>query len=425
MTTSISNEDDTFKESKPPETLYKRLFHNPSLLFLWSGETISDFGDEFFLLAASWIVYIQSSSILQTALIQVIWHLDRIIFSPLAGILADRWSRKRIMVITNLFSALVTGLLAAWFAANGPFTPEAIFVTVFLLNSLATFYAPASQAILPDMVGKEALVTTSGLFSASSQMVSIVGSVLAGLVITTLGNAWAIVVDSLTFFYAMIAIALAHLPRSMRKIQPGSSLHNDFSHGWKMLAGIPVVWMLTWLGVLLNVAAFMGPLYPALVRQQLEGNATILGLIATLSGIGALCAGLCAGPLERTIGAGRLIAAGWSIAGLSIIGMAFSRTVLFTAPLEGLRACCITISTITSGSLMQGLLPEEYRGRGIGIIRWLSVMAIPVSALLGGWLADRLGVAILFAAGGCWILGISAIAWLNHTVREARFGSST
>jgi|SRR5579885_2838205 len=100
--------------------------------------------------------------------------------------------------------------------------------------------------------------------------------------------------------------------------------------------------------------------------------------------------------------------------------MAFSTVIPLTAFLEAVRAFGITISSISSGALMQGQLPQEYRGRGVGIIRWVSVIAIPLSALLGGWLADRLGVATLFAVGGFWILGISAIAWLNRHLRKAR-----
>ena len=66
-----------------------------------------------------WVIYTQSHSALQTSLIQVVWHLDRIIFSPLAGIFADRWDRKRIMVLANVLSAAVVGALAIVMLARG------------------------------------------------------------------------------------------------------------------------------------------------------------------------------------------------------------------------------------------------------------------------------------------------------------------
>jgi DHA3 family macrolide efflux protein-like MFS transporter len=83
------------------------------------GQCTSIIGDTFFNLAVTWVIYAQSHSALRTSLIQVVWHLDRIIFSPLAGICADRWDRKRIMVLTNVLSAVVVGALAAVMLARG------------------------------------------------------------------------------------------------------------------------------------------------------------------------------------------------------------------------------------------------------------------------------------------------------------------
>ncbi len=81
---------------------YRRLLGNRTLMLLWGGETVSIFGDAFFNLAVLWVVYSQSNSAFQTALVGVVWHLSDIVFGPLAGILADRLDRKRIMVATNL-----------------------------------------------------------------------------------------------------------------------------------------------------------------------------------------------------------------------------------------------------------------------------------------------------------------------------------
>src|SRR5438067_13515395 len=94
-------------------SVYLRVLRNRTLLLLWSGQSVSMIGDTFFNLAIMWVIYTQSGSALQTSLIQVVWHLDSIIFGPLAGIFADRWDRKRIMVVANLLSAVVVGALAA------------------------------------------------------------------------------------------------------------------------------------------------------------------------------------------------------------------------------------------------------------------------------------------------------------------------
>jgi MFS transporter, DHA3 family, macrolide efflux protein len=75
---------------------------------------------------------------------------------------------------------------------------------------------------------------------------------------------------------------------------------------------------------------------------------------------------------------------------------------------------------VSVGALTQALIPENYRGRVWGITSSVAVMSIPLSALIGGWLADILGVAPLFASGGVFMMGVAALTWSNRHVRTAR-----
>ena len=103
---------------------HRRLFRNRSFVLLWSGQTVSVFGDAFFNLAVMWVVWAETQSTLQTAIIQAIWHLPDVIFAPLAGVLADRWDRKAIMVTTSLAAAAVVGAVALLVALVGHLPPS-------------------------------------------------------------------------------------------------------------------------------------------------------------------------------------------------------------------------------------------------------------------------------------------------------------
>ena len=93
---------------------HSRLFHNRAFVLLWSGQTGSVFGDAFFNLAVMWLVWAETQSTLQTAIIQAIWHLPDVLFAPLAGVLADRWDRKSIMVTTSVAAAAVVGAVTGY-----------------------------------------------------------------------------------------------------------------------------------------------------------------------------------------------------------------------------------------------------------------------------------------------------------------------
>lgn len=413
-------------QSQPVHALYWQVLRNRSFVLLWSGATTSTIGDTFFNLAVMWIIFMQSHSALQTSLIQVVWHLDKILFGPLAGVIADRWSRKRIMLLTSMLQVGVVATLAVIFMIRGQASTLTIFITVFLLNSLYTFFRPASDAIMPEIIERNLLITASGLSSASGQSAAIIGSMLGGIVVAIMGVVGALLGDALSFLYAALTIALARLPehaihaRQHVSSEKSPSFIQEFIEGWRVLAGQPVVRALTWLIVLVNIASFLGPLWIVLITQRLHGNAVVFGISEAIPTIAAIAGGVCAGVAERRIGTGRLLVLGWGINGLSILGIAASTSLLLTIGLATIGAFFSTLGGVACGALLPALIPNEYRGRVGGITRALNVIAIPISALIGGWLADRLGVTWLFVAGGVWVLGVAVLAWSNRHIRTVR-----
>lgn len=408
---------------------HRRLIRNRSFILLWCGQTVSVFGDAFFNLAVMWVVWSETQSTLQTAIIQAIWHLPDVLLAPIAGVLADRWDRKAIMVTTNLAAAAVVGAVALLVALIGHLPPVIAFIAIFKLNSLTTFTGPARASVIPSVVGKDLLTTAQGLFSTARETASLVGSAVAGLLVAAASAVWALVVDAASFMIVALCIALARLPGRAAAATSSSQVHirvtpksvaRDLREGWRMASGVPVVWALLWLGALINIGSFMGPLWPALVQERLGGGAGSFGMLLAAGMAGGLLGGLVAGPLERRFGAGRVLATGWSFAGVCILGIAISTWQPVTMVLEFLETASLTASMVATGGIIVTSVPEEYRGRVFGTLRSLSVVLIPVSALVGGWVAEFVEIWIMFAAGGALTLVLALAAWLNPHVRTVR-----
>ena len=185
-------------------------------MLLWSGQTASYFGDAFFNLAVMWVVWSETQSTLQTAIIQAVWHIPDIIFAPLAGVLADRWDRKAIMVTTNVAAASVVGAVVLLVVLVGHLPPVVAFVAIFKLNGLTTFMNPARASIMPSVVGRDLLTTAQGLFSTARETAALAGSATAGLVIAAAGAVWALAVDAASFLFVSLCIAIARLPGRVR-----------------------------------------------------------------------------------------------------------------------------------------------------------------------------------------------------------------
>ncbi len=408
---------------------HRRLFGKPSFVLLWSGQAVSYFGDAFFNLAVMWVVWSETQSTLQTAIIQAVWHIPDVIFAPLAGVLADRWDRKAIMVTTNVAAAAVVGAVVLVIVVVGHLPPVVAFVAIFKLNGLTTFMNPARASIMPSVVGRDLLTTAQGLFSTARETAQLVGSAAAGLLIAAANAVWALVIDAASFAFVALCIAIARLPgRAAQSGAPGEarpglspmSVASDLREGWRTVAGLPVVRALLWLGVLINVGSFIGPLWPALVQEQLGGGAGAFGVILAVSTAGGIVAGLIAGPLERRFGAGRILASGWTLSGMCGLGIAASTWLPVTIVLEFFETIGVVASMVASSAIMITAVPEEYRGRVFGMFRSLSVILLPASALAGGLIAEFVEIWVMFAAAGALTLSLAMVAWANSHVRTAR-----
>lgn len=401
----------------------RRLLTNRPVMLLWGGEAISYVGDAFFNLAVVWTVHASTGSALQTALIQVVWQVSDALFGPIAGVVADRWDRQRIMVWTNLLAAVVVGGLALVATLSGMRLWAAL-LAIFLINCLTTFLRPARASVLPAIVDRTLFSTVLGWFSTTRELAGLVGSAAAGVVVAAVGVVWALLIDAVSFLVLTGLVALAHLPGHPPPSPPNDSkrdsLWSSLRDGWQVIAERPIVHAIVRLSVLVNVASFMGPLYPVLVDERLNAGAAAFGVLGAASAAAALVAGATAGAIERRLGAGQTLAWGWGVSGVSTVGVALSTSLPLTIALDAVNAFGITVGSVASGALSTLLIPDQYRGRTFGIIRSLSVMAIPPSAVIGGWLADIVGALPLFVFGGLYMLGLALLAWSKPEIRSAR-----
>jgi len=135
---------------------------------------------------------------------------------------------------------------------------------------------------------------------------------------------------------------------------------------------------------------------------------------------GSMVGGAAAGALERRFGAGRVLATGWAFAGFCTAALGASTWLPLTAALEAMAALCLTAGGVAMGAVTVLMVPGDCRGRVTGISTALGVVAIPVSSLLGGWLADMVGATTMFAVGGIWTVAVAILAAANPHVRAAR-----
>ena len=401
-----------------------RLWANRGFMIYLTGSSVSGLGDAFFTLGITWIIYATSHSLLQTALIQVVGHLDRILLGPFAGIWADRHDRTSILVVANVASGVIVGALA-WVlgGANEHLTTELALVSIVILNTLRTVGLPAVQSVLPYVVGTRALTQACGWLSSINTTVGMLGSALAGLVIAAWGTPRALGLDAVSFGVAALAVILARFPKRVLRERPVGSLPHwgaDIRDGWRVLRGQPVLRSMVWLAAFVNLASFAGPLFVGLIREQWHAGAAAFGIFEGATSLGAIVVSLCVAPLERRVDAGKVLAGGWMVDGLAVVGIATTHWALLGESLALVFGAGVTMAQVVLGPLYELLIPAEFRGRVWGINSAIATSVIPVSALIGGWLADRYGPGLMIGISGVWLAIAALLALGVPAVRGAR-----
>jgi MFS family permease len=452
-------------------TYQQLLRRNVNFRHLWAGQVISELGSWFSFIAELGLVRMLSGTSLATTILLVSRLLPFLVVAPFAGVIADRYSRKHIMIASDVFRALAAlGYLIV--GTRGPVWM--VFVCSALLSSFGTFFEAAKNGALPNLVTGHELLTANVLMFSTRFLQFTLGSALGGLTAARFGYDVAFIVNSISFVASASFVAL--IPGGlMRRNRAGSAVASDSivepqtspasvdgpeglpvagseqpatitASFWNdVRGGLAYIWATPFVRglILVNIFWATGGGMSNLIFDQLGGHVFARGGgdrgdwgVALLYSAGG--AGLSIGMmLARRAGAwvkderraGHFI--GWM---LLVHGLLFALAGVMPT-LTGM-ALLIVASRFLLGmefgvqeTLVMRVLPDEYRGRVFTTDRALELTTMMLSMIAGGWLLRWSGprglmvlAGLLAATPGCgWLLAIAfrRIAVPAHAVRES------
>jgi MFS family permease len=360
---------------------------------LWAGMTVSLLGDGIFLVAMAWQAYELWNAPAALSLLGIGMTVPMIAFLLPAGVLSDRLDRRSLMLCADLARAIVLAALAV-LALTGLLTFWELLVIVALYGVGTAFFAPAFEAIVPDIVPATDLAAANSLDQLVRPIAyRLAGPALGGALVAGFGLGTAFAVDAATFIVSAGAVFLMRPPAHPR------SEHVDSSFG-AVKEGLRFVRRRVWLwGTLLSAAiaylAFMGPaevLLPYLVKNDLHASAGDLGLVFAAGGVGAISAALIMGQRGHPGRDVTFMYTAWTLATLAIAGYG-----LATSSWQLMIACLLfnaleTAGTIVWATIKQRHVPASMLGR-VSSLDWLiSIGLLPLSFALTAPVAAVVGV---------------------------------
>ena len=360
------------------------------------GQCVSLVGTWVQQVAFAWIAYRVTGSAFMLGLIAFVGQAPALVLSPFAATLADRYSRRNVLVVIQVVQMALAGSLAilAW---HGDIFPWVLVVASLVLGVTGAFEMPVRQAFTPDLVHDRAMMSNAiALNSVTFNAARLVGPAVAGGILAAFGEAACFAVNALSYvatIYTLLAIhpARAEYAGAKKSILEGIAYVRHFAPA-------------RWLVITVIVASFCLAPYltfmPVYAKDILKGGADTLGLLMASSGFGAVFAALYLANRETVIGLGDRMVAGSFAGAIAAAAFAYNHVLWVAVPLLVVSGCGTIILITSSNILLQTLVPDNLRGQVMALYSMSFIGVLPIASLAAGGIAHVVGVQPLFILSG-------------------------
>lgn len=401
-------------EQRLPSALTALVYRDYRLI--WIGQVISNVGSSMQQLGLGWLIVQLAESDGTTHLVPVYLGLvglargAPIIFAGLAaGIIADRFDRRRLLMTVQIYWAIVSAALAL-LVVSGLVTIGLVLALTVLSSIAQAFDGATRQTVYPRLVPPRALVSAIGLNSMSFNVAQFVGPMIGGFLIGPIGVGGLVTLNALSFLALIWAIAVSSpLPRhvsSKGQVGPLRSLQASFA----FVVRQPTVGSAMLLALIANVfGRSFQQLLPAFVAVGLQGNARDLSFLMTSAGVGALTGAFATASLGNIRRRGVVFAiSGVGMGGLLALFGVQTSLVPASVLVFGLAACSQSFITMAT-ALYNTHTPDELRGRVMGLATVIVQGGISMGSLVVGSLGAAIGIGAALVAGGAVTASSAAV----------------
>ncbi len=369
---------------------------------LWGAAVVSDIGTWVQLIVVGSLVAANTGSAIQTGLVALATFAPQSIASPVGGLLADRFDRRKVFATALMVQALVTTALAVTLGM-GVRTPAVLIVLILLASAAGATGAPSYAAMLPDLVPPEELMAMVSLGVYSWNSGRIIGPLLGTALVLVAGPAWTIGFNAASF--VVLAVAVSLVRRSFRPTRTDGTIFDRLVVGWRTLRSTTGCFHGVALLVLYNltIVPFIG-LIPIYLRAEYGGGTGMAGTVASAQGAGAIIGGVIVSVLAhrhpRSLLIGRLIVVLALALGMYAVAPNAIWVVAASALLGGAGAGFF----IASSAIIQRDAPAVSRGRVMSIMQAAMGISYGLGLLFIGAIGDATNLHLAFGVGAILLL---------------------
>ncbi len=391
-------------------------------LFFWAGQIASIFGSGIVFFVLVWYITDTTQDPIAISTAVFTYFIPMIIISPIAGIISDRYDRRKLILLVDSLQAFSTFILILFFILNlMQFWILLIFVAI--RSICQAFHAPTANAIIPTMVPKDKLSRINGINFLFTSFVNVIGPVVGGFLLLFFTVQEALWIDVITFLIALIPLLLIKIPRVKRlpEKHERDSFYTSFKEGVNIIHGIPGLLSMMITFMILNfLSQPRGTLMAYFIKVDHGGTVLVFSLVSMAFNIGMFIGGITTSVKKNWKHKMRMIYFAYII-------MSIGSILLATTPTGNILLLMIYSTIIgVTGPIINSLyftiihlkVPHDKVGRVLSIDTTLSFTAMPIGTLLAGPLAYAIGTPILFLISALLVFITITLIYIFSSIRS-------
>lgn len=395
------------------------LARNRDFKVLLSSQTVSALGDAVSFTALPLLVLALTGSGFAMGVVGAVQTLPDLVFGMLAGAIADRSDRKRMMFLADGGRAILTAMIPLSVEIGGP-TMAVILIVAAPMSILRSFFLAGYTASIPALVGRSQIGRANSIFEALYSLGFIVGPAIAGILAAVIGPGPTLAIDAASFAFSALFLAALRTDLRAPVDRPRPPILAAIREGIAYILASPVLRSI--IPVWTIIAILVAPLVTAvtvLVTRDLGLPSSTLGALLATYGVGTVIGSVASARIINHVRPGIMLLAGNAVLGIALIVVALETflPLLFVAAL--VAGAAASMALVTYITLRTAYSPDEYLGRIGSTARTISIGLQPIGLLLGGALVDRIGGSTTLALMGAAIALVSLAFVPVRAIRSA------
>jgi MFS family permease len=409
------------EKNKGPLFLLRALKHRNYRLFFF-GQSVSLIGTWMQSIATGWLIYRLTGSAVLLGLVTFVGQIPAFLVAPAGGVIADRWNRHRLIILTQTL-AMIQALLLTLLYFTHTLSIPILMVLVAFLGVVNGFDIPIRHSFLLETIdNKNDLTNAIALNSSVFNGARLIGPSIAGVLVATMGEGTCFLINGLSYLAVIAALLAMKINRKPRP-KPNSHVLEGFKEGMRYSFGFPPIRAILLIVGLISLIPF-SVLLPVFAKTILHGGPQTFGFLVGASGLGAFLGALFLASRPNADGLCRIITLGAIVFGLGLFVFSFSTVLWISMSLMVMIGFGVMVTMSSSNTVLQTIADDDKRGRVMSFYTMAFMGTAPLGSLLGGVLANRIGTPETYMISGlCCIAG--AVVFAINAPNLTRFIQNT